>query len=361
MWTFQQSGVHDFFVGSLVVYSVDDIEEKQCLASRDPIDIEESVVKDIAIKHQLESDTYRKIKDAINLLRAGRARTTKKLEAHVRHLERQGAIEEMRSSVRKSFEYLEKNRSDKVEQFDSKLKDCAMVAAKTFNEQYLRDYESLLRENKFREFWFRVDERESNKCVGQTKCIQALQEISLYRFVSVLDFDINIRHFNMLLEKYKGVGGVMDDETKKYYLYASFKNTDYSTTFMKRADSYVNFDKVGPRSGKLSFDLFLNGIKDIHQETNLEDVMEANSGIDASSNNQDQLAVIKHTSKVAKKNNPLDKASLKCFTCGQKGHFRGAPECKGSKKKSKISSSDTSEEAPLNLEAEFTKGSGKGK
>jgi hypothetical protein len=360
LWTFQQHGVHEFFVSNPAVSSVDLIVEKKCPASRDPIIIDDAVDLELNFKKNEEMEVYSKIKSAIDLLGPGKQRKSKKLEARVRHLEREGKINESKSDILRAFESKEKNRSEKCDLFDSRLEKCATVVAKTFNEQYLRDYEQLLVACKFREFFFRVDERESNKCVGQTKCIQALQEIQLARFVSTLNFDINLRHFDMLLKKYEGVGGVMDDETKKYYLYASFKFTDYPPTFMNSVEAFVNFEKIAPASAKLSFDKYLNEIKKIHQQSNLEDMMDANSGVNASSN-QDQLAVLKHSTKIAKKNKPVDKAALKCFTCGQKGHFRGAPECKGSKKKSKTSSSDTSEEAPLNLEAEFTKGSGKGK
>jgi hypothetical protein len=246
--------------------------------------------------------------------------------------------------------FQEKNRSDKCEYHDSKLEKCATVAAKTFNEQYLRDYEVLLREHKFREFWFRVDERESNKCVGQTKCIQAHQEIQYFRFASTLDFDINLRHFDMLLMKYEGVGGVMDDETKKYYLYSSFKNTDYSSSFMNSVDAFINYEKHSPQTAKLSFDLYLNEIKKIHQESNLEEQMEANSGVNASSNSE-QIAVVKHTNKAEKKGKPkpVDKSSITCYACGLKGHYRGSKECKG---KVASNSDDTN---TLSLEDEFKK------
>jgi hypothetical protein len=252
-------------------------EEEACPASRDPIDIDEEVRLWMARKKREERVMYRQILAAISLLPDNADRDQKLVDSRIRHIERMGKIKSSLPDMIKEITMQEKNRRGICETFDGKLKDCASAIGKCFHEQFLRDYEYLLSNYLFREFFVRVDETNSNSDVGQTKSVQSLQEIQLARYSNRVDFCENMRHFDTLLSKHEGVGGVMDDETKKYYLYQSLKDSDFPDTFSDAIETLVNYDKITSAETRLTYDNFLSRIRTLHRQSDLEEIIEANS------------------------------------------------------------------------------------
>jgi hypothetical protein len=365
LWTFQQFGVSNFFLPAERSYEVVNgvtvqlpTVEEECPASRDPIDIDAEVELWRLRKTRIEKATYREILAVIELLPDTPERDQKVIDTRIRHVERMGKIKSSKEDMVKEVTHQEKDRKAICETFDGKLKDCATAIAKCFHEQFLRDYEYLLSAYRFREFLIKVDEINSNQDVGQTKTVQSLQEIQLARYSTRSEFSDSIRHFDTLLAKHEGVGGSMDDETKKYYLFQSLKNSNFPKTFSEAVQALVVYDNICAAQLRLSYDAFLSQVMTLHRKSDLEEIIEANSGSHTAASAE--IASIKHTNKNEKKGKTreFDPSKVTCYACGKKGHFRGAPECKG--KKEKTSSSDSDSE-PLNLETEFVKATKKGK
>jgi hypothetical protein len=363
LWTFQQYGVSEFFIPKSPTIDENGatiIEEEVCPASRDSIDIDAEVQSWMARKKREEQAMYRQILGAISLLPDNDGRDQKVIDCRIRHIERQGTIKASLVDMKKEITNQEKQRRTICETFDDKLKDCAVAIAKCFHEQFVRDYEELLSEFRFREFFIRVDEVNSNRDVGQTKSIQSLQEIQLVRYSNRVDFSDNMRHFDTLLSKHEGVGGVMDDETKKYYLFQSVKESDFPDSFAKAIDTLVTLDKITSEETRLTYDKFLSRIMTLHRQSDLEETIEANSITRSSTEHSDQIASVKHTNKTDKKgkSKEIDLTKITCYACGLKGHFRGAPECRGKKTTAGTVSSD---KEVLSLETEFSKATANGK
>jgi hypothetical protein len=82
----------------------------------------------------------------------------------------------------------------------------------------------------------------------------------------------------------------------------------------------------------------------------MEELMEANSMSSSIGPSDTTIALVKHNNKTPKKQRPkVDKSEVTCFACGEKGHFRGNPDCKLFKPKEGS--------GELSLEKEFEKSS----
>ena len=223
----------------------------------------------------------------------------------------------MESSILKEFQGREKYRLEVRKDYETKLKECAVAISKCFDEQFLRDYEGLIQTNQFRRFFVEGEAFNINKNVGQTGVIQAYQQIQSVRFSRETHFIDSMIHFDSLLDKHEGAGGAMNDETKKYYLYGSLKGSDYPAPFLISLETLVNHDKVAALEAKLSYENFVNRVKLLYSESELEAQMDANVGHSSSARSEERVTVVKHSNKATKV-----RSDVVCFGCGKKGHFK---------------------------------------
>jgi len=78
--------------------------------------------------------------------------------------------------------------------------------------------------------------------------------------------------FDLLLSDYESEGGTLNDETKKFYLYWSLKNSDYSLSFLESMDALVRQDRIKISSARLSFEKFFNRIEGLYMDCNTEEL-----------------------------------------------------------------------------------------
>ena len=338
LWTFQQHGISDFFIPNPPLAAGAPIVEVECLAGEVPINVLAMTAASMAGKRNAEIDLNNQIQGTVvATLEPGDELDRKLMEMDIRHMERMAAITEQETTILKEFQGREKYRLEVRKDYEDKLKECAVAISKCFDEQFLRDYEALIQTKQFRRFFVEVEAFNINKNVGQTGVVQAYQQIQFIRFNRDTLFMDSMIHFDSLLHKHEGAGGAMNDETKKYYLYGSLRSSNYPATFLSSLETLVNQDKVADIAVKLSYENFVNRVKLLYSESELEDQMDAYIGHSSSAGSKDRIATIKHSNKASK---TASRPDVICFGCGKKGHFKN--KCPAAKTTSVEEEPDTS-------------------
>jgi hypothetical protein len=262
------------------------------------------------------------------------------------------------------MERRESTRESGRNSWDEKISSCYKVLLVCFEAQYLRSFSEMLDHKQFRLFFAHIDSSNSFLNTGSIAQIQAYNECMGFKFVKEVPLlQDNLLHLDTLHTKHEALGGVFDEQSKKYILHKAIKNSFYDKFFKESVTLCYTMDEAIPLEARISYHIFILRVKEAWIKFKVEETLEVNSSSSNSSAKKsdkvEKINVVKHSNKAVTKPKSnagkKDLSSITCFACQNKGHYKGAKECP--LYKPKTSSNDVQE---VNLSTEFAK-STKGK